>query len=146
MLNPSLYILYLLPTIGILFILFLPKSFTKYISLLFSILAFIYSTLLSALFNPIIQFQFLENFSVFGKTFVVGLDGISLNFILLTAFIFPICILTSFKTINTFIKEFYISILSIELLLFGVFTVMDLIGFYVLYEGVLIPMFLIIGV
>ena len=146
MLNPSLYILYLLPTFGIIFILFFSKSFTKWISLFFSILAFIYSTLLSALFNPIIQFQFLENFSVFGKTFVVGLDGISLNFILLTAFIFPICILTSFKSINTFIKEFYISILSIELLLFGVFTVMDLIGFYVLYEGVLIPMFLIIGV
>jgi NADH-quinone oxidoreductase subunit M len=88
----------------------------------------------------------MESYSIFGKSFVVGLDGISLNFILLTAFILPICILTSYKSITTYIKEFYISLLSIELLLFGVFTVLDLLGFYILYEGVLIPMFLIIGV
>ena len=77
---------------------------------------------------------------------MVGVDGISLNFLLLTAFIFPICVLTSYKSITTFIKEYYISIITIELLLFGVFTIMDILGFYILYEGVLIPMFLIIGI
>jgi len=90
--------------------------------------------------------QYEESYNIIGKIFVVGLDGISLNFILLTAFILPICVLTSYKSITTFIKEFFICLLSIEVLLFGVFTVMDLLGFYILYEGVLIPMFLIIGV
>ena len=146
MLNLTLNILYLIPIVGIILIIILPKTFTKFISLTTSVLALIYSMLLSTYYNPIVQFQFLENYSVFGKTFVVGLDGISLNFILLTAFIMPICVLTSYKSITTFIKEFYLSLLSIEILLFGVFTVMDLLGFYILYEGVLIPMFLIIGV
>ena len=146
MLNLSLNILYLIPIVGIVSIIILPKSYTKWVSLFFTIIALIYSVLLSVFYNPVLQLQFIESYSFLGKSFLVGIDGISLNFILLTAFILPICVLTSYNSINTFIKEFFISILSIELLLFGVFTVMDLLGFYILYEGVLIPMFLIIGV
>ena len=67
-------------------------------------------------------------------------------FILLTAFIFPICVLVSQDYIKTGIKKFYWSLLSIEVLLFGVFTILDLLGFYVIYEGILIPMVLIIGI
>jgi NADH-quinone oxidoreductase subunit M len=146
MLTLTLNTLYLIPIIGIIFIIVAPIKFSKLISLSFTIISFIYTILLSIYYNPIIQYQYMESYSIFGKSFVVGLDGISLNFILLTAFILPICILTSYKSITTYIKEFYISLLSIELLLFGVFTVLDLLGFYILYEGVLIPMFLIIGV
>ena len=142
----SLNFLYLLPLVAIFFILVTPSSYTAWVALYFSIITFIYSIILGIVYNPIEANQFLESYSVFGKIFVVGLDGISLNFILLTAFILPICILTSYKSINTFIKEFYISLISIELILFGVFTVMDILGFYILYEAVLIPMFLIIGV
>lgn len=146
MLNITLNILYIIPIVGIIFILILPKNFTKIISLSTAILSFLYSLILTLYYNPILPLQYVESYSIFGKLFVVGIDGISLNFILLTAFILPICILTSYNSITTFIKEFYICLLSIEILLFGVFSVMDLLGFYILYEGVLIPMFLIIGV
>ncbi len=146
MINITLNILYVIPVIGIILILILPKNFTKFISLSISIIAFIYTIILSINYNTIIPIQLVESYSIFGKIFIVGIDGISLNFIILTGFILPICILTSYKSITTFIKEFYICLLSIELLLFGVFSVMDLLGFYILYEAVLIPMFLIIGV
>lgn len=146
MLNLTLNILYLIPIIGIIFILILPQSFTKKISLIFTIICLLYSLLLAALFNPILPQQFGVTFGILDKIIVLNADGITLNYIILTAFILPICVLTSYKSITTFVKEFYICLLSIELLLFGVFTVMDLIGFYIFYEGVLIPMFLIIGV
>jgi NADH-quinone oxidoreductase subunit M len=146
MLNITLNILYLIPIIGIIFIIILPKNLTKIISLTTAIISFLYSLLFTLYYNPILPLQLVESYTIFGKLFIVGIDGISLNFILLTAFILPICILTSYNSITTFIKEFYICLLSIELLLFGVFSVMDLLGFYILYEGVLIPMFLIIGV
>jgi len=146
MLNITLNILYIIPIIGIIFILILPKNYTKLISLIFTNISLLYVIILTIYYNPILPLQYVESYSIIGKYFVVGLDGISLNFILLTAFILPICILTSYKSITTFIKEFYICLLSIEFLLFGVFTVMDLLGFYILYEGVLIPMFLIIGI
>lgn len=142
----SLNYLYLLPILGIIFIIIAPIRLTKFLALTFSIITFIYSIILSILYNPILSNQYIEMYSVFGKIFVVGLDGISLNFVLLTAFILPICVLVSYKNITTFIKEYYISLISIELILFGVFSIMDILGFYILYEAVLIPMFLIIGV
>jgi NADH-quinone oxidoreductase subunit M len=146
MLNLTLNILYIIPIIGIVFILILPLNYTKLISMITTNISLLYVIILTIYYNPILPLQYVESYSIIGKNFVVGLDGISLNFILLTAFILPICILTSYKSITTFIKEFYICLLSIEILLFGVFTVMDLLGFYILYEGVLIPMFLIIGI
>jgi NADH-quinone oxidoreductase subunit M len=142
----TLNILYLIPLVGIISIFILPNRFTKFITLLTTIISFIYTVILTIYYNPLLQFQFLDTYYVFGKTFTVALDGISLNFILLTALILPICVLTSYKSITSFIKEFYICLLSIELLLFGVFSVMDILGFYIFYEAVLIPMFLIIGV
>ena len=146
MINLTLNILYLIPIVGIIFILITPLKFTKIIALFTTIISFLYTLILTMYYNPVFTMQYEESYNIIGKIFVVGLDGISLNFILLTAFILPICVLTSYKSITTFIKEFFICLLSIEVLLFGVFTVMDLLGFYILYEGVLIPMFLIIGV
>lgn len=77
---------------------------------------------------------------------VLGVDGISIFFIILTALLMPICILISVKSIKYLIKEFLLCLLFLEVLLIGVFSVLDLVGFYVLFEGILIPMFLIIGV
>jgi NADH-quinone oxidoreductase subunit M len=67
-------------------------------------------------------------------------------FILLTAFILPICVMVSREAIKMEVKQFYFCLLSIELLLFAVFSVLDILGFYVVYEAILIPMVLIIGV
>ena len=77
---------------------------------------------------------------------VFGVDGASIFFIILTALLIPICVLISLKSIKFLIKEFLLCLLFIEELLIGVFTVLDLVGFYILFEGILIPMFLIIGI
>ena len=74
------------------------------------------------------------------------MDGISLFFFILTALLTPICVLISRNSIKSLIKEFVLCLLVIEILLMGVFTVLDLVGFYILFEGVLIPMVLIIGI
>ena len=65
---------------------------------------------------------------------------------MLTALLTPICIIISLNSIKYLVKEFILCLLLIEFLLMGVFTVLDLVGFYILFEGVLIPMFLIIGI
>ena len=77
---------------------------------------------------------------------VFAVDGLSIYLVLLTALLVPICVLISWRSIVWMVKEYVLCLLVIELLLVGVFTIMDLIGFYVLFESVLIPMFLIIGV
>lgn len=77
---------------------------------------------------------------------IFGVDGISIFFIILTALLTPICVLISLKSIKYLIKEFLLCLLFIEVLLMGVFTILDLVGFYILFEGILIPMFLIIGI
>lgn len=77
---------------------------------------------------------------------VLGVDGMSIFFIILTALLIPICILISLNSIRFLVKEFLLCLLFIEVLLMGVFLVLDLVGFYILFEGILIPMFLIIGV
>lgn len=82
---------------------------------------------------------------VFGPT-LFAVDGISLFFIILTALLTPICILISWNSIRFLIKEFLLCLLAIEILLIGVFSVLDLIVFYILFEGILIPMFLVIGI
>ena len=74
------------------------------------------------------------------------MDGISLFFLILTALLTPICVIISLNSIKFLIKEFLLCLLIIEILLIGVFTILDLVGFYILFEGILIPMVLIIGV
>jgi NADH:ubiquinone oxidoreductase subunit 4 (subunit M) len=76
----------------------------------------------------------------------LGLDGISFFLVGLSALLVPICILVSWKSINHMSKEFLISLFVIIFLLVGVFTILDILGFYILFEGILIPMFIIIGV
>ncbi|HYM19115.1 MAG TPA: NADH-quinone oxidoreductase subunit M, partial [Micropepsaceae bacterium] len=93
------------------------------------------------------DFQFVESASWLGGgiTYKMGVDGISVLFVVLTAFLMPICIVAS-KAMHTRVREYMIAFLVLETLMIGVFTALDLIVFYIFFEGGLIPMFLIIGV
>jgi NADH-quinone oxidoreductase subunit M len=93
------------------------------------------------------DFQFVEQrkwLDLF--TFKLGVDGISVLFVLLTAFLLPLCVLQSWVCIQDRVKEYMIAFLVLETLMIGVFCALDLILFYVFFEGGLIPMFLIIGI
>lgn len=76
----------------------------------------------------------------------IGVDGLSLYFVLLTTFTLPICVLASWDNVKHNIKTFMIAFLVLESLLVALFVVLDLLLFYVFFEAVLIPLFLIIGV
>ena len=95
--------------------------------------------------NP--AYQFVEQFNWFaGAQYHLGVDGISILFVLLTAFLMPICILASWKTITERVVDYMIAFLVLETLVIGVFTSLDLFLFYIFFEGTLVPMFIIIGV
>ena len=93
-------------------------------------------------------FQLVEEKGWFGQGLIykMGVDGISFPFLLLTTFLMPICILASWKSIQTRVKEYMVAFLVLETLMTGVFCALDLVLFYLFFEGGLIPMFLIIGV
>ncbi len=152
---PILSSLILLPSIGAFFI-FVTQSkdksdyrSSKYVALFTSFSNFIISIYLWYIFDPnISDFQFVEN-RVWLKGFInykVGIDGISILFIILSTLIAPLCIVSVNKTIKVKVKEFLIAILLMESLMIGVFCSLDLVIFYLFFEGGLIPMFLIIGI
>lgn len=125
----------------------------KNISLIWSIIILTYYNTILLLFNKSEQFQLSYFIKWIDKTInlnwgniLISTDGISLFFIGLSIILIPICIIMSWNSINYFKKEFLISLFSILLLLIGVFTVLDIIVFYILFEAILIPMFLIIGI
>ncbi|HEY2068717.1 MAG TPA: NADH-quinone oxidoreductase subunit M [Rhizomicrobium sp.] len=93
-------------------------------------------------------FQFVERANWLGGNidYHMGVDGISMLFVVLTAGLMPFCILASWKSIETRVPEYMIAFLVLETLMIGVFCALDLVLFYVFFEGGLIPMFLIIGV
>ena len=92
-------------------------------------------------------FQFTENAAWFaGLHYRMGVDGISVLFVLLTAFLLPLCIVASWRSIETRVVEYMIAFLVLESLVIGVFCALDLLVFYLFFEGQLIPMFLIIGI
>ena len=151
---PILSSLILLPILGALFIFFSKsKSNThltsKYLALFVSFANFILSLYLWYLFDPsTYEFQFLEERSWI-KGFInykVGIDGISILFIILTTFIASLCVVSVNNTIKIRLKDFLIAILVMESLMIGVFCSLDLVVFYLFFEGGLIPMFLIIGI
>jgi NADH-quinone oxidoreductase subunit M len=93
-------------------------------------------------------FQFVEEMDWLGGSirYKMGVDGISMLFVVLTTFLMPLCILASWQSIEERVKEYMIAFLVLETLMLGVFCALDLILFYLFFEGGLIPMFLIIGV
>ena len=152
---PILSSLILLPSVGALFILITGSSVksnfksSRYVALFASFANFIISIYLWYIFDSnIADFQFVEN-RIWLKGFInykVGIDGISILFIILTTLISSLCIVSVSKTINVKLKEFLIAILLMESLMIGVFCSLDLVIFYLFFEGGLIPMFLIIGI
>ncbi len=95
------------------------------------------------------EFQFVEKapwFPDFNISYHVGIDGISLFMVLLTTFLLPICILASWESITKRVREFMIAFLLLEAFVIGAFCALDAILFYLFFEGMLIPMFLIIGI
>ena len=100
-------------------------------------------------FDPnAVGFQFVEDFAWLGGSirYRMGVDGISAPFIVLTAALMPLCVLASWTSIRVRVKEYMIAFLVLETLLIGVFCALDLVVFYLFFEGGLIPMFFIIGI
>ena len=151
---PILSSLILLPTIGALFIFFVRSSnsqyqSSKYVALFITLANFFLSLYLWIVFDKsIADFQFVEEREWISGfvNYKVGVDGISILFILLTTFITPICVITVNATIKNRLKDFLIAILILETFMIGVFCSLDLVVFYLFFEAGLIPMFLIIGI
>lgn len=122
----------------------------KQIALFTSLAVFLLSLVVWAEFDSSTsQYQFTQEFLTNQVHFChlkLGIDGISLYFVLLTTFITPICILSNWDSVTSHQKFFLISFLLLESLLLAVFTVCDLLLFYVFFESVLIPLFLIVGI
>ncbi|MEE8295952.1 MAG: NADH-quinone oxidoreductase subunit M, partial [Sphingomonadales bacterium] len=152
---PILSALLLLPLLGALIILPIRGETEttlrniRQVTLLTTLGVFILSIVMWANFDAsTADFQFIEMVPWFGKNtgYHLGVDGISILFIVLTAFLMPFCILASWKSIGSRVKEYMIAFLILETLMIGVFSALDLVLFYIFFEGGLIPMFLIIGV
>ena len=151
---PILSSLILLPTIGSIFLFFSKdkgsnSNTIKYVALFTSIVNFLISIYLWYLFDPTTaDFQFVED-REWIKGFVnykVGIDGISILFIILTTFITPLCIISVNNSVKNRLRDFLIAILIMESFMIGVFCALDLVIFYLFFEAGLIPMFLIIGI
>ena len=152
---PILSLLVLTPIIGALTLSLTSSEQLKNKTILLSGLwisvgEFLLSLLLPIFYNKSQNgYQFLEFHTWFDKfdiNYFVGVDGVSIPLILLTTFLIPICLLCSWNSIQTRVKEFVIYFLLLESFIIGVFISIDLVIFYVFFEAVLIPMFLIIGI
>lgn len=155
-----LSLIVLLPLCGACLLVFLPSwnlLLIRRVALNISLVTFLLSLLLWIEFDASTShFQFLHHahslggalgdlsFSHIPLTF--GIDGISLFFVILTTFLIPVCILVSWTSVASYVKEYCIAFLVLESLMLAVFCVLDLLLFYIFFESVLIPMFVIIGV
>jgi NADH-quinone oxidoreductase subunit M len=121
----------------------------RWIALWFTLGTFAVSLLLVRHFDPgSAEFQFVEKLPWLGgaTAYHMGVDGISLPFVILTTALMPLCIIASWRPIQRRVKEYMIAFLVLESLMVGTFAALDLVLFYLFFEGGLIPMFLIIGV
>ncbi len=153
---PILTVTTFLPLVGALFILFVRGDEevvainARRAALWTSLITFAVSLLIWMGFDPTTaDFQFEEKAAwlpEFNIAYHMGVDGISMFFVLLSTFLTPICILSAWECITHRVREYMIAFLVLETLMVGMFCALDLITFYMFFEGVLIPMFLIIGV
>jgi NADH-quinone oxidoreductase subunit M len=143
------------PLVGVLIILFtrddseLARRNIRSVALLVSVFTFLLSLFIWIGFDKSVAgFQFVEEaeWLTGGIAYRMGVDGISMLFVILTTFLMPICILASRDAITVRVKEYMIAFLVLETLVVGVFCALDIVLFYLFFEGSLIPMFLIIGV
>jgi NADH-quinone oxidoreductase subunit M len=152
---PVLSVVTFLPLIGALFIMAMRSSGeaeqrnARWIALWTTLITFAISLLLIYHFDTgTAEFQFVEKqpWLAGAITYHMGVDGISLPFVILTTALMPICIIASWQPIRTRVKEYMVAFLVLETLMTGTFAALDLVVFYLFFEGGLIPMFLIIGV
>ena len=121
----------------------------RWIALWTTLVTFAVSLILVWRFDPTQpDFQFVEKASwlASGITYHMGVDGISLPFVILTTALMPFCIVASWKSVTMRVREYMMAFLLLETLMVGTFSALDLVLFYLFFEGGLIPMFLIIGV
>src|SRR6478736_5727556 len=122
---------------------------SRWIALWTTLITFAVSVILVMRFDASsADFQFVEkaNWLATGITYHMGVDGISLPLVILTTAIMPFCIIASWKAITNRVREYMMAFLILETLMIGTFSALDLVLFYLFFEGGLIPMFLIIGV
>ncbi len=152
---PVLSVAIFLPLLGALFIATMRaeddavKRNARWVALWTTLITLAVSLVLVWRFDPSSpEFQFVEKRPWLGGTITynVGVDGISLPFVILTTALMPICILASWKPIERRVKEYMIAFLVLETMMVGTFAALDIVVFYLFFEGGLIPMFLIIGV
>ena len=151
---PILSLITILPLVGAIFIFIFDNNQSEnkntiYVSLFTSFVNFFLALFLWYSFDKnTADFQFIEEANWINGfiKFKFGIDGISILFIVLTAFITPICIISCISSIKKRLKEFLIAILVLETFMIGVFCSLDLVIFYLFFEAGLIPMFLIIGI
>jgi NADH-quinone oxidoreductase subunit M len=152
---PILSLVTFLPIVGVLIILFtrddgeLARRNIRNVALLVTVFNFLLSLFIWGGFDKgVAGFQMVEEFEWLtgGISYRMGVDGISMLFVILTTFLMPICILASRDSITVRVKEYMMAFLVLETLVIGVFCAMDIVLFYLFFEGSLIPMFLIIGV
>jgi len=143
----------LFPLIGIFILLFVPAREEKLIKIIAfnsACFSFISSLLVWGSFQKSTgYFQFVAKYYWFldlNLNFTMGIDGISLFFLLLSTMLIPLCILISWNSVGHNVKEFFIAFLLLDFLLIGTFCVLDLLFFYIFFESVLIPMYLMIGI
>ncbi|WP_212112710.1 NADH-quinone oxidoreductase subunit M [Bartonella queenslandensis] len=152
---PILSTVTFLPLVGVLLILFIKddseaaRHNIRNVAFFTTIFVFIISLIIWIGFdstNP--NFQMVEKFNWLGNgiSYHMGIDGISVLFVVLSAFLLPFCILASWKNVQERLKAYMIAFLLLEVAIIGVFCSLDAILFYVFFEGSLIPMFIIIGV
>ena len=125
------------------------KDLARWVALIVSGLTFILSLWMWAQFdNSNAGFQFVENYEWIGTSigYRMGVDGVSVLFVVLTALLTPVVVISSWGSIQSRVRDYMLVFLILETLCIGVFTALDLAMFYVFFEGSLIPMFLIIGI
>ncbi len=153
---PILSLVTFLPLVGALLILTvraepeLVQRNARSVALWTSVINFVLSLFLWFRFDrTTADFQFVEKsdwLPVIGASYHMGVDGISMLFVLLSTLLTPICVLASWRTVKDRVKEYMIAFLVMETMMVGMFSALDLVLFFIFFEGVLIPMFLIIGV
>jgi NADH-quinone oxidoreductase subunit M len=153
---PILSVITFLPLVGALLILVLRGESevvarqSRFVALWTTLFTFLLSLLIWFQFeNGTANFQFEERFDWLPQyriSYHMGVDGISMLFVILSTFLTPICILASWDSIKKMVREYMVAFLILETMMIGMFCAMDMVLFYVFFEGVLIPMFLIIGV
>src|SRR5690349_15022948 len=152
---PVIFVVLVLPLVGALFIMLVrgdgvaESRNARWVALYTTLITFAVSLVLVWRFDPTSpEFQFVEKHDWLGGaiSYHMGVDGISLPFVILTTALMPLCIIASWSAIERRVREYMIAFLVLETLMVGTFCALDLVLFYLFFEGGLIPMFLIIGI